>query len=90
VPGSDLDIIVVRAKPGSPYVLQHGLPDPLIVNFADGALAMAFDVEAEKSFNDILLAPNCTVHMNYKGSRDSNPVAVYVVPQDETNASPAH
>jgi hypothetical protein len=90
VPGSDFDIIIVRATPGSPSVLQHGLPDPLIVNFAGGALAMAFDVEADKSFNDILLAPNCTVHMNHKSRRDSNPVAVYVVPKAETTASPAH
>lgn len=90
VPGADFDIVVAMAKPAGAAFVQHGLPDPLLVNLAGTELVMAVDGEVEKMVKDVglLLTQTCAISMRRQNGKPAKSVALYVVPKGDASTSP--
>jgi hypothetical protein len=86
VPNAGFDIVLVMAKPGGPTLGLRSQPDPHVLYLMGGELVQAYTGELQGVFGDIgaLTVPACAFHTEGKGSGWRTPVAVYVVPKNQS------
>ena len=89
VPNASFDIVLVMAKPGGPAIDLRNQPDPGVVYLMGGELVSAYVGEMQTVFRDIgaLTVPACAF---YTADQARTPIAVYVVPKDETPLASAN
>ena len=85
VPNAAFDLVLVRAKPGSPSFDLRNQPDPNVVYLLGGELVAADVGETLKVFKDIgaMSVPACTFRATRKGGKPRVAASIYVVPKGE-------
>ena len=84
LPNVGFNLVVAVAKQGGPTLNLRGVPDPNIVDLADGELVYSLTGRLQELLDvGSLMAPACTFHVDRKDFSPLTPVVVYVIPKGE-------